>query len=190
MAMTPQEWTVSALAVEFGLDRRTAAKRLAGVKPCQAGKRPRYRMVDAAPALLGITAEVFNLELERARLAHFQAEEKRRQVALMDGELIEAETAELEWGKRVTACRAKLLALPGRLADRACKLAPGGPRVMKAMLRDVVDEALSELARLANEGAKRSRKGRRKDDGAVGASAKAAGQPVGRPLPRARGHAG
>lgn len=54
MAMQPTLWSINALATEFGLDRRTVAKRLADVPP--AGERaghPVWRLADALPALTG-----------------------------------------------------------------------------------------------------------------------------------------
>ncbi|MEM6677321.1 MAG: hypothetical protein AAF675_05565 [Pseudomonadota bacterium] len=52
MAMTPKLWSISALAVEFGMDRRTVAQRLADVPP--RGKlsgSPAWRLEDAACVL-------------------------------------------------------------------------------------------------------------------------------------------
>ena len=48
MSMQPQLWSISALSVEFGVDRRTIAKRLAPMAP--AGMKngsPVYRLADA-----------------------------------------------------------------------------------------------------------------------------------------------
>ena len=55
MAMQqPALWSVNALATEFGLDRRTAAKRLAKVPPAgEKAGHPAWRLADAAPALMG-----------------------------------------------------------------------------------------------------------------------------------------
>ncbi len=42
MSMQPQQWSLSALAVELGIDRRTFAQRLKGVRPItqkQVGQR-------------------------------------------------------------------------------------------------------------------------------------------------------
>jgi len=52
--MTKKKWSVSALAVEFGMDRRTVAKRLEGVPP--SGKERGsavWNLSDAAAALTG-----------------------------------------------------------------------------------------------------------------------------------------
>lgn len=56
MAMTPKLWSISALAVEFGMDRRTVAARLRSVPPAgtQAGK-PVWRLPEAAEAIRAST---------------------------------------------------------------------------------------------------------------------------------------
>jgi hypothetical protein len=54
MAMTSQEWTISALAVEFGMDRRTVARRIGAIAP--AGEKagaPVWRLAEVARALIG-----------------------------------------------------------------------------------------------------------------------------------------
>lgn len=56
MAMTKRQWSVSALAVEFGLDRRTVAKRIEGIPPCgQERGSPVWKLADVADALAGRT---------------------------------------------------------------------------------------------------------------------------------------
>ena len=53
MAMTPGLYSISGLATEFRIDRRTVAKRLADVRPAQVRGRTRlYRMSDVAQALI------------------------------------------------------------------------------------------------------------------------------------------
>lgn len=52
MAMQPTLWSMNALAVEFGLDRRTVAKRLTDVPPAgEKAGHPVWRLVDVLPAL-------------------------------------------------------------------------------------------------------------------------------------------
>ncbi|MDX6748797.1 hypothetical protein SH611_03150 [Geminicoccaceae bacterium 1502E] len=52
MAMTPNDYSVSALSVEFGLDRRTVANRLAKVPPCRVQGRTKYwRLADVLTQL-------------------------------------------------------------------------------------------------------------------------------------------
>ncbi|MCE6951685.1 DUF1441 family protein [Cereibacter sphaeroides] len=53
MAMTPKPgWSISALATEFGLDRRTVASRVAGIPSCaEVAGKPVWRLSDVAAAL-------------------------------------------------------------------------------------------------------------------------------------------
>ena len=54
MAMTRTVWSINALSVELGIDRRTVARRLQGVTPADLGPdgSPRWRLADAVPALI------------------------------------------------------------------------------------------------------------------------------------------
>ena len=53
MAMTPALYSISGLATEFRMDRRTVAKRLADLRPAEVRGRTRlYRLSDAAQALV------------------------------------------------------------------------------------------------------------------------------------------
>ena len=48
MALSQNLWSVSALSVEFGLDRRTVGQRLNNVEPAQVkGKVKKYKLQDA-----------------------------------------------------------------------------------------------------------------------------------------------
>ena len=52
MSMTPKPWSISALATEFELDRRTVAARIKNILPC--GERAGHavwKLADVAPAL-------------------------------------------------------------------------------------------------------------------------------------------
>jgi len=52
MSMQPQTWSISGLAVELGMDRRTLAKRLAHVPPVTGtGRRKRWRLADVLAEL-------------------------------------------------------------------------------------------------------------------------------------------
>ena len=52
MAMTAQLWSISALAVEFNLDRRTAAKRIESIAPAgELNGKPAWRLRDVAGVL-------------------------------------------------------------------------------------------------------------------------------------------
>ena len=52
--MTTKLWSISALAVEFGLDRRTTAKRIEGITPAgELSGNPAWRLRDVAHVLTG-----------------------------------------------------------------------------------------------------------------------------------------
>lgn len=52
MSMTPQVWSISALAIEFDMDRRTVAARLKNIPPSgQKNGHDVWNLADVAPAL-------------------------------------------------------------------------------------------------------------------------------------------
>lgn len=54
MAMTAKLWSISALATEFDLDRRTVAKRINGIAPAgDLSGKPAWRLADVAGPLTG-----------------------------------------------------------------------------------------------------------------------------------------
>jgi phage terminase Nu1 subunit (DNA packaging protein) len=153
MAMKPQTWSISGLAVEFGLDRRTIARRLENVHPAESsGRSARYRMLEAAGAICGpagggraaetAAAGPLDLTAERARLAKFQADKTELEVAVLRGDLIPGEIVKDVWGDYIAAARAKLIALPSTAAPR---VAGGTVREVELELRDLVHQALTEL---------------------------------------------
>jgi hypothetical protein len=63
MSMQPQQWSLSALAVELGIDRRTLAQRLQGVRPVtqkRVGQRieKRWYLRDVLPYLDGSASSI------------------------------------------------------------------------------------------------------------------------------------
>lgn len=153
MAMKPQTWSISGLSVEFGLDRRTIAKRLEHVHPATgSGRSARYRMSEAAGAICGPAgggraaetgaAEPLDLTAERARLAKFQADKTELEVAVLRGDLIPGEIVQGTWNDYIAAARAKFISLPSTAAPR---VAGGTVREVELELRDLVHQALLEL---------------------------------------------
>ena len=88
--------------------------------------------------------QALDLNYERARLAKAQATKTEREIAIMDRKLIPAEQVESVWGGMVSAFRARILALPSRVAPQVA--AESDPHTVDAMLTDVVHEALTELS--------------------------------------------
>ncbi len=151
MALTAQEWTVSGLSVELGLDRRTLGKHLKGVKPIrEAGKSKYYYMAQVVQVLRG-SSEAGSYEEERTRLTKAQADHEELKVSEYRGDLIPSGVVSQLWGDMVGAMRARLLALPPRLASKA--IAATGLREIEDFARTEVYAALTELADHAEDSA-------------------------------------
>lgn len=127
----------------------------------------RMRLQRAAPQ----TADLAN---ERAALARSQRSKLDLETAELRGELVRAEAVEQRWSVLVAAARAKLLALPSRIAQRHA--VPGKTAEMQMAIEAIVHEALNELAN-DRERAPGSRGTPREGD--LGAAAKANGKRVG-----------
>ena len=97
----------------------------------------------------GRGAEYGSLDLtsERARLARAQSEKVEMQNLEMRGELIPAGAVEAKWTEMAAAMRAKLLALPTRIASVA---------LAATSLREVEDQARTEVFAALNELSKKA----------------------------------
>ena len=85
----------------------------------------------------------FDLTEERARLSHHQANMARMDEQVKDGTLIPASIVLTEWQNTAASVRAKLLALPSRLAVTC----PGGTtEEIEAKSDELIREVLEELA--------------------------------------------
>jgi phage terminase Nu1 subunit (DNA packaging protein) len=91
-----------------------------------------------------------DLQPQRAQLAKKQREKIELQIGQMKGKLLDAEEVKQTWIKLIYNCRARLLAIPTRLAVEIinCKT----PAHAQAMLRDLIYEALTELSQGKNSG--------------------------------------
>jgi phage terminase Nu1 subunit (DNA packaging protein) len=191
MAMTPEKWSVSALAVEFQMDRRTVARRLAEVLPAGDGPNGRvYWMRDAAPALVQAAAAAgqangkLNLTDESARLKKMQADKAALEIAVMQAALIPAETVRGVWGGMLGACRQKLLSLPSTIAVRVEGLRRSA---IQTEAERLIHHAMNELkqydaADYVPAGHPSAGPG---GHGADGAASKTDGEPVGGQVPPA-----
>lgn len=104
-------WSIARLADEFGMDRRTAAKRLrdAGVAPmAKRAGHDVYRMADAAAALVqapGASAATGILDPRdlppMERRAFYQSENERLKVETTTGQLVPAAEVEADYAELV-----------------------------------------------------------------------------------------
>ena len=127
-------WSISRLAEELGLDRRTATDRLreAGIAPC--GKRsghPVYRLADAAPALVAPLVQggdpggvVDPRDLPpKDRKDFYQSENERLKVEVTIGTLVHSGEVEADYASLVKTVSQFFDTLPDIL-ERDCALRP------------------------------------------------------------------
>ena len=94
---------------------------------------------------LGIADDgtVYDYDMERARLTHHQANSAALDEQTKQGKLIPADLVRSTWSDLVASARAKMLALPSRLAS-ACS--GKDAEAIEGEARGIVTEALAELA--------------------------------------------
>jgi len=148
MSMTPKAWSVSGLATELGLDRRTVAKRLAHAPPHSLAPdgSPRWRLNDALRALFDVEdGRRTRIDIDEARQRKTAAEARLAELELarQEGEVVAVEDVGIEVERRYAAVRARLMALPPKLAPMLC---PEEPTLAQAMIEAAVIEALAELS--------------------------------------------
>jgi hypothetical protein len=148
MAMTKNLWTINALAVEFGLDRRTIGLRLNGVRPVEEkGKIKKYRLADAARAIMGhvdSSGGVLSYEEARARKIAAEAELaemelSKEKLSVLPVEMVDRINSEL-FGN----FRARLLSLPTKASPDV--FAAKNVQDAKVILRDHINSILQELS--------------------------------------------
>jgi len=150
MAMTAEMWSISGLAVELDMDRRTVAKRLEGVEP--AGRRGRaklFRMADAARACFAPTGsggDDLDLTQESARLKKAQADKTELEVEIFKGNLLESEDVAEVWADRVLSARSLLLTIPPRLAMQMKAMADEPLPAIEDTIAESIHAALCGLA--------------------------------------------
>lgn len=146
MAMTPRGWSISALAVELRMDRRTVAGIVARLKPTgESGKAKLYAMADVVEAKVASGAPApTDFDEAKARKMSADAILAEIEVAKARGEVVSLSVVEKVAADEYAALRAKLLSLPDKMAP-LCETTPGvdGKR---ELLRRCVVEALEELS--------------------------------------------
>lgn len=146
--MSQNLWSVSALAVEFGLDRRTVAQRLNNVEPAQVkGRGKKYKLQDAAKAIIG-QVDVGNgiLSYDEARARKMAAEAELSEIELQKerGDVLPIEIVNAINNEIYSNFRAKLLAIPARTAPDV--FASSNVTEAKALMRKNVNDVLQELS--------------------------------------------
>ncbi|MBV6785935.1 DUF1441 family protein [Xanthomonas campestris pv. uppalii] len=149
-------WSIARLADEFGMDRRTAAKRLreAGVPPSgKRGTNDIYRLADAAPALVSPSGASGSEQVidprdlpPMERRAYYQSENERLKVETTTGLLVPAAEVEADYAELVKKVVQFFDTLPDVL-ERKLSLSP--EQVIKAQeecdrVRQSMYEAISD----------------------------------------------
>lgn len=142
------EMSISELSNLTGFTRETVGKRLADIPhTTAAGNAKRYDPRAALPALYGVTggnSGQVDLMRERALLARSQRQKIDLEIGVMQRDLIPASVVETTWSGMTTAARARLLALPYRLAVDAIA-ADGVFARIESAAHELIREALEEL---------------------------------------------
>ncbi len=161
--MTRELYSKTKLAAELGVDRRTLDKRLEDMPPAKEGARNAklYYLKDVFNAFMA-AAEADAMKSRRAvtpedkadaademasaklRQALADAEMAEVKLALLRGDLVEAERVEAVWANLATAFRGRLLSLPSRAALQTSGLSV---KDVERRLDDMIHEALDELSR-------------------------------------------
>jgi phage terminase Nu1 subunit (DNA packaging protein) len=129
-----------------GMDVRTIKRRLATLQPTVQGRAHTYESRDALPLLYGAQdSAAFDLNQERARLAHHQANNESLREAQLRGDLLPRGLVIQTWQAIIAAARSRLLALPTKAAHQL--LAAKSLSEAEDVVRGYVYEALAELAR-------------------------------------------
>ena len=143
MAIKRTEWTRTALAVEFGMDKRTLAKRLEGLKPIKSGvKHEKYYLKDVVEFLYKGKSK--GIEAEKLRLLKYQADEKQIDVQKKLGVLAYKDEIQSHYENLVLNFRSKCLSLPAIIAVQGYGLRD--KKKLEKLINDKIDEALNELS--------------------------------------------
>ena len=136
--------TQNKLAEWLSRDRGTIRRIIAdsSLEAKKYGRYEYYRLADVVNAML--EGDRLDLQQERAKLAQRQTERTEIQIDEMKGHLVDAEEVKTAWTNMAAACRAKLLAIPTKMAGEVMALET--LQEVQDVLKSQVYEALSELA--------------------------------------------
>lgn len=158
-------WSIARLADEFGIDRRTATKRIreAGIPPSgRRGSHDVYRLADVAGALVGMPMPGAGPDGQvvdprdlppMERRAFFQSENERLKMETTMGALVPAQEVEVEFADLVKTIVQFMDTLPDVL-ERDAALSPkqvhavqnSCDRIRQAIYSKVVEEDVRDSA--------------------------------------------
>lgn len=143
MAMVPQGWSISTLAVELGKDRRTIATAVRDLVPMERkGRVELYRLSDVLPLVMG-GGKPTDFDDAKARKMAADAELAEEELARVRRETILVADVISALGPEYAALRARVLAIATKLAPRVA--IETDERVCRALIERECIEALNEL---------------------------------------------
>lgn len=150
MAMTPTKgWSISALAVELGRDRRTIASIVGGLQSIgREGKADLYRLTDVLPLLMA-GGKTSDFDDAKARKMAAEAELAEIELAKARGEMVSVTEAAKLVAEEYAAVRSKLLSLPSKLGPMLA--IEDTETACRALLSRGINEALNELVSRGDE---------------------------------------
>lgn len=151
--MIPKLHTTSGLSSELGMDRRTIARRLAGVPPDGrvSGGHDAWLLRTAWPHLTAAERSpsgAADANAQRTRLVKAKADMAELRLAKERGELVSAKAATRNWSVIWVRVRDLLRSLPMSIVDQALAAAAGGRVELKNLLQSEIDDALRRAAAL------------------------------------------
>lgn len=149
--MKAQLWSLSGLATELDIDRRTLERQLKDLEADEVevkGQRTysKYFMSRVVDHLMG--GKGLDYTAERARLAKEQADAKEMENEVRRGELLEEHDVVMVVGGLVQLTTTRLLAMPAQLSPY---LANKDVSDVESQLNDAIYEALTEISTAPEE---------------------------------------
>jgi len=149
MSMVAEPISISALAVLTGMDRRTVAKRMAGVD--HVGMSGRAKLYSPPAALKAIFIgdqgeKPLDLNHESARLRKAQADKTELEVEVLKGTLLESDDVEELLADQKLTARASFLSIPPRLAMQVKSMADEPLPAIEDVISEAIHAALQSLA--------------------------------------------
>jgi len=132
--------SINALSELTGFDRRTIGKKLADTPFTKSGRSHLYDPQQALRVIYAADGGDYDLTIEKARLAHHQANLAALDEEVKKKNLIPAEVVLERWQTIAANVRARLLSMPSQLAANCANAS-----------RDEVQKKANELVRMALE---------------------------------------
>lgn len=136
--------SINELHLLTGFDRSTVTKKIAPLPFLKEGRSHLYESDIALPMLYSKDGNVYDTEVERARLTHHQANNEALREAERRGELVSADMVLSAWQEKLTAMRAKLLSMPTKLTPLV--ISADDTISIESLIRAAIHDALDELS--------------------------------------------